>query len=256
MPSFSFSAGRRAALGLGLWAALVTTGAQAADYLNHAALAEQLVANVAPEKNVYDSDPTIVTWAGLNGATQYENRSTCSPFVTRVIKTAYGFSDAAYKTRTGSTSPSSARYYDLTVAQSGFLNITRVTDIRRNDIVAMKYLPCANKSSSGHTMIALSTPVRRAVDTAPLVPGTVQYEVQVVDSSASEHHATDSTGKLYADTRGDDGNAGRGGAGIGSFRLYADAVTGALVGYTWSMSSGSDYYNNAGCRLIAVGRMQ
>ncbi|MCG2586036.1 hypothetical protein [Massilia sp. TS11] len=237
-------------------ALFAATQAQAADFLKHADMAQDLIAKVAAANNVYDSDPTTVTWAGINGASIYQNRSTCAPFVSNVIKTSYGFSDSAYKTRTGSTSPSSAVYYDNITAQKGFLNISAANAIQRGDVVAIKYLPCANKTTTGHTMIAMSAAVKRSTDTAPIIAGTVQYEVQIADSSASDHYATDATGKLYSDTRGANGNNGLGGAGIGTLRLYADAASGKVVGYTWSMASGSEYFSNDSCRVIAVGRMQ
>jgi hypothetical protein len=93
-------------------------------------------------------------------------------------------------------------------------------------------------------MIAMETPVLRTA-TKPLVAGTVQYEVRVADSTSSPRATTG-----YPDTRvsGD-------GAGIGTFRIYADEVTGEIKGYTWTMSSGSTYYDVSGCRKIAVGRL-
>ncbi|MES2298768.1 MAG: hypothetical protein V4582_17115 [Pseudomonadota bacterium] len=231
--------------------ALGAGAAQAADYAAQAPWAEQLIANVATVNNVYGSDPTIVTWAGVNGATIYQNRSTCAAFVSNVMKTSNGISNTSYKAIFGTSSPQSAQYYTNIVNQNHFQRIFNPNDIKRGDIIAAIYMPCANSESTGHTMLALSGATARTVNTLPLVAGTVQYEVTVADSSASNHDAKDSSGVLYPDTRGADGS----GAGIGKLRLYQDVATGTIIGYTWTMNRSSIYYANGGCRSIAVGRM-
>jgi len=230
----------------------IASAAHADNYLTHANFAEQLITYVQPANNVYDSNPTIVTWAGINGASIYQNRSTCSPFVTRVIKTAYNISDTTYKNWFGSTSPSSSQYYDAIIAQNHFQRIMTPQNIQRGDLVAINYLPCANKDSTGHMMMAMSAAVKRSVDTAPIIPGTEQYELSISDSSSSNHQASDALGNPYNDTRGENGS----GAGTGTIRLYKNVQTGQITGYTWSMSSASVYYSIDSCRVIAVGRLQ
>lgn len=231
--------------------------AQGAEYLTHAPLSEDLVAHVAPANNVYDSNPTTVTWAGVGGAAIYENRSTCSPFVTRVVKAAYGisdpahFSDSAFKSWFGSSSPSASQYYEAIVGQNRFQRILNPLDIKRGDLIAASYLPCANKTTTGHVMIALSAAAARTVDSAPIIAGTTQYEVTIADSSSSGHDATDSLGNIYPDTR-TSGN----GAGIGTLRIYKSTATGKISGYSWSMSKYSEHFSVDSCRPIAVGRMQ
>lgn len=238
------------AIGLTL-SAFVATAAQAENYLTHANLAEKLITFVQAANNVYDSNPTVVTWAGVNGATIYQNRSTCSPFVTRVIKTAYGISDTTYKNWFDSTSPSSAQYHAAIVAQNHFQRIGTPEGIQRGDLIAINYLPCANKDSTGHMMIAMSTASKRLVATAPVIAGTEQYEISIADSSSSTHQATDANGKIYNDTRGEGS-----GAGIGTLRLYKDIQTGQIAGYAWTMASASTFYSVNSCRVIAVGRLQ
>ena len=81
---------------------------------------------------------------------------------------------------------------------------------------------------------------------SPLITGTTQYEVLVNDSSASYHGTTDTRYKTEAGGKNDSG------AGRGVMRLYADAA-GDVVGYTWSTSKNSIYYNQTQRHLV-VGR--
>jgi len=234
-----------------LFSLAIASSALADNYLTHANFAEQLINNVQPQNNTYDSNPTIVTWAGINGALIYQNRSTCSPFVTRVIKTAYNISDSTYKTWFNSSSPSSAQYHDAIVAGNHFQRIMTPENIQRGDLISIAYLPCANSSSTGHMMIAMSGATKRNTPTAPIIQGTEQYEISIADSTSSSHQAVDGNLVSYTDTRGE-GN----GAGMGTLRLYKDVQTGQIAGYTWSMSTGSVYYSLNSCRTIAVGRLQ
>ncbi len=229
-------------------------GAQAAEYRTHASWAEDLVARVAPADNVYQSSPTTVTWPGVLGATRYQNASACSPFVTRVIRAAYGISATTFKSMLGSSSPTSSEYHHAIVNQRHFHRVAKPEDIERNDILASTYLPCANSSATGHTMIALSAARRRTVDTEPIIAGTVQYEVTIADSTSSPRPAVDTAKQVYTDTR-TTGSVTATGAGISTIRLYKNVTTGEIAGYTWSMYRNSTYQPVEGCKSIAVGRL-
>lgn len=236
-----------------LLAAFAQAPAGAADFLTHADWVDTMVANTTSANNVYASNgTTIVTWTGVRGATEYRNYSACAPFVSTLIRTAYDMTDAQYRARTGSGSPSSSQYYGLITAGTGFQRITQVEGIQRGDILAMNYLPCAGQSASGHTMIAMGPAVRRARDTAPIVAGTVQYDILVGDSTSSPRAAVDAAKNVYTDTRA----GGATGAGIGTLRLYQDVATGEIAGYTWTVSAYSAYFAVASCREFAAGRMK
>lgn len=213
----------------------------------HADLAQQLVTGlVAGTTNQYNDEgaPTEVLLAGVNGSTVYKNVSVCAPFVTSLIKLGNNLSNDQFKARfnTTTTSPNSATWYSFITSGNRFTRIHHAASIAKGDVIAMSY--CSGGSGTGHTMIAMGTPVLRTA-TKPIIAGTVQYEVQVADSTSSPRGVAG-----YPDTRvsGD-------GAGIGTFRIYADEVTGEIKGYTWTMSSGSTYYDTSGCRKIAVGRL-
>jgi hypothetical protein len=209
----------------------------------HLLWAEDVVEHIAPADNAYGSSPTYLTWAGVNGATSYTNRTECSSFVTRVLKQAYGWTNADFTAWFNSTSPTAAKYHDAIVAGNQFVAFTQVNDIQSGDFLAVKYLD-GTTTSTGHMMIATG-PATLRMATAPHVSGTTQYEVEVIDSSKSGHGPTDT--RLQEDGTWQDG------VGMGILRLYAD-TTGAIVGYSWSTYSSSVYYDQA-TRHLVIGRL-
>ena len=138
------------------------------------------------------------------------------------------------------------------MAGNNFHRITAASDVQRGDIVAIKYL---NQTSggTGHTMIAAGPAVERSPPTSPIIQDTVQYDLPIIDSTKSPH----GTGDTRKGT-GPDG-ADQDGAGLGTMRLYADARSGQITGYTWSRSSSSVYYTATSPaedpRSLVVGRM-
>lgn len=203
--------------------------------------AEELVDHVAPANNLYDTGPFYVSWAGVNGAIQYENRTLCSNFLTALLMHAYGLTSTDIRDWTGSTSPNAALYHDLILAEDGFTRIDALADIEPGDVIAIRYE--SGTTTSGHISMAEAAPVLRAA-TKPLVAGTQQYEVHIIDSTRKGHGAGDS--RLQADGTWDEG------AGRGVMRFYADA-SGAIVGHTWSLSPHSTYHD-VSFRSVAVGR--
>lgn len=211
---------------------------------------ESLAKNVLDVNNTYANSDQVLSWPDAGGI--YFSRADCSGYVTRSLMKAFGFTADDIAAWMGSKGPSSARYHDNIAFQNNFQRVQRASDVRRGDILASKYLDKTG-GGTGHTMIAASAPVLRTTATRPLIEGTLQYELKIIDSTSSPH----STG----DTRKGTGanGADQDGAGLGTMRLYADAATGLITGYTWSLSSGSVYYTATSPaddrRSLMVGRM-
>jgi hypothetical protein len=219
---------------------------------------DSLAREVLDANNLYAHSDQALSWP-TDGVGIYSSRADCSGYVTRSLMKAFEFTAEDITAWMGSKGPSSARYHDNIVFQNNFHRIQRASDVRRGDILASKYLDRdqdqdPNKvTGTGHTMIAADRAVKRAVSTEPVIAGTVQYELLIIDSTSSPH----STG----DTRKGTGSNGadQDGAGRGTMRLYADAVSDQIVGYTWSRSTGSVYYTATSPlgdrRSLVVGRM-
>ena len=223
-------------------------GTPVADWTNWP---ESLAKNVLDANNLYSSSDQALSWPE-NGVGIYSSRADCAGYVTRSMMKAFGFTADDFKAWTGSTGPSSARYHDNIVAQNNFQRISVASQVRRGDILASKYID-KTSGGTGHTMIAAGPAVLRAAPTEPLVANTRQYELRIIDSTSSPHGATDTRKGTGVDGKDQDG------AGLGTMRLYADEATGVIVGYTWSLSSGSKYYTATSPaddrRSLVVGRL-
>lgn len=204
---------------------------------------EALVSHVAPQNNTYASNPSYITWAGVNGAKETSNRSKCSSFLTLSLQQGYGWTSDTFRAWLGSPSPTAARYHDAIVAEDGFSRVMTVKDIAPGDIIAIRYPE--GEAVSGHVATAASVATARA-PTDPLIAGTSQFELTVLDSSSSGHGPTD--------TRRQPDGSWHTGAGRGLMRLYTDAQ-GHIVGYTWSTYSISVFYPPS-IRHLAVGRLR
>jgi hypothetical protein len=201
-----------------------------------------LVDNVLPEHNAYGTSPNYVLWAGVGGATLYENRSQCNSFLTQLLRQGYGWTSSDILAWLGSTSPTAAMYHDAIAAEDGWELVLLVADLVPGDVIAIRYPP--GGSVTGHVATVVSAPVLR-VPTKPLVAGTDQFEVEVADSSSTGHGPLDT--RLLPDGTWDAG------AGIGVMRLYTDATL-AVVGHTWSTGSGSVFYDQS-TRHVVLGRL-
>jgi hypothetical protein len=204
--------------------------------------ARRLIDGVTPETNIYASRPTVVAWSGVNGASETRNRSVCSALVAHLMMQAYGYRPADFASWLGGRFPRAAGFHDAIAAGQGFTPILRIAEIRPGDILAIKYPP--GSKPTGHVLLAASRPVERRA-TEPVVPGTVQYELSVIDSSHTGHGPTDTRhyakGKFHS------------GVGEGLFRLYA-GPDGALAGYSWSVTKASEEYT-PGERHLVIGRL-
>ena len=123
-----------------------------------------------------------------------------------------------------------------------FARITNLSQALPGDVIAGKYPPCAE--ATGHVMFVAAVPMPREA-TAPIIAGTQQWDVQVIDSSSSGHGPNDTRRKP-------DGKY-RNGLGTGPIRIYTDAQ-GAIAGYAWSSASASEFYP-VSKRHLEIGRL-
>ncbi|HEX3527453.1 MAG TPA: hypothetical protein VH988_10320 [Thermoanaerobaculia bacterium] len=220
----------------------IAPGRAADGALDHLAWARRLVAGVTPETNIYASRPTVVTWSGVNGATETRNRTVCSALVAQLFRQAYGYRAADFESWLGGRFPRAAGFHGAIAGGHGFDLVRRVEDIRPGDVLAIKYPPGSHPT--GHVLLAASRPEPRRA-TEPVVPGTVQYELTVIDSSHTGHGPTDTRhyakGKFHT------------GVGEGLFRLYA-GPDGKIAGYSWSVTKASEFYA-PGERELVIGRL-
>ncbi|WP_437278358.1 FG-GAP repeat protein [Sorangium sp. So ce375] len=199
--------------------------------------------------------PSSIDWASFTGATQG-----ASLFTLSLLNSDSTLTTSTLRGWWGSTSPTSTSLYGHVLAGNHFRRLSNVGDILPGDLLVINY----TDGGSGHTAIVDAAPTPIAPAIAPVVSGTTQYSLRVIDSTSTAHGCA--TDPSTADTRwvpADPTNPCRsgttdGGAGRGIMRLYAVSPglpnAGELTGYSWSLTSGSAYFPQTGARPHVIGR--
>lgn len=193
--------------------------------------AEQMVAAIKPEDNEYVHKNVRLAWPGVDGATEYACHADCSGFYTRLLEHAYGWDAAYFKKWLGTARPLAHTWHDAITAGNGFTRIRRAQDLRPGDVICWKFEP-GEKEDTGHIVLVAAEPKPRQ-STEPIVEGTRQWEVLIIDSSKSGHGTKD--------TRRKPDKTYNQGVGKGTLRLYT-TPDGELAGYSWSVLKASEFF--------------
>ena len=191
----------------------------------HLALARELVQNIRPEDNQYVLGGESITFPGDGGSSRYAMKADCSGFALAVFARS-GYSlrgQMHFLVETPKRRRPRAEDFVLSIEEErGFKRIFNVADVRPGDIYAHAILSKqdqAETGTTGHVMIVDTAP-RRVSPQPPLVPGTAQYALDVIDSN-EEMLGSDDTRVAHGSKPG---------LGRGTIRMYADA-DGRLVGW-------------------------
>lgn len=188
----------------------------------------ELIQNTPPEKNVYISNPSIVTWKGEAGAWEYACSTDCSGLLTALIKVTYKFNSTDLQTWLGSAHPDAETYHQAIERKNQFSRFSHISDIQQNMIISIKYPDSA--AATGHLMLVASQPTE-VTPTAPVIGATRQWVVRIADASQSPH-SNDSRCDTCA------------GLGSGDIRLYTD-TNGIVIGYSWSLAANAAMYRSS-----------
>ena len=222
--------------------------ASATTATQHLTDGEQLVTNLGltawPGQgaiNAYDADGANagVGWGTPGVAAGWSNDTKCARFVRELFRRSYGWAtDAWFAQELGSTSPDTDELVANMPSAEHFDVVGTVAALQSGDLAMF------DKAGTGvdHTVVV------RQVTSLPggisPVAGTVQYAVQVVDSTSNPHgyliNGTNHTYKQWADTRRLDGSGTSvteySGAGYGWMVLYANASDGTVYGWRWGVN--------------------
>lgn len=210
--------------------------------------AMELVRGVEVGRTRYQHRPTEVVWPSEatveRPAVCYAD---CSGLINAVLKRAYGLEEAELERWMGRKRPLAATYASVIADGRGFVVVTQAQDLQAGDVIAIDYEE-GNKNT-GHTMIAAGAAVEMVADSVPVVQGTRQWAVPIIDSTGSPHGKDDT--RLV---RGADGKTETvTGLGMGTLRVYTDSA-GVIVGHTWGPGSKSKYWPTED-REVRVGRV-
>jgi hypothetical protein len=216
----------------------------------HLALGRTLISSLAPENTSYRHQG-YVRWKGDLFTPDYEAHTDCSGLINSLLtradcSTMHHLMLATARGR----HPKAEDYFNLILKQDGFRKIDAVADVLPGDIIAVKYHvgargQCSSCENSGHVMMVDDVPTLRKKDTTPIVSGTKQWEVLIIDSTMGSHGMND--------TRYRKNGSKIGGVGSGILRLYSDA-DGKIIGYSWSTLEKTIYHSSTS-RPLVVGRV-
>lgn len=212
------------------------------------------------ENNNYQHGKPTVTWKGVNGAADYESKTDCSGFMSKLLQHSYGdyFTDERFKQwmkESDRKRPLAEDFHSAIVTQKDFIQIKKITQVKPGDIIAIKYPD--GEDNTGHVMLVTESP-QEIEAKPPSIKGTKQWKVKVVDQSRSGHGTKDT--RRIKDPKIEDVYCKKDkfycGLGEGTMRIYTyeDEENDSLFGYTWSRSETSPYY----CpeeRDLVIGRL-
>jgi hypothetical protein len=223
----------------------------------HLALARELVENIKPENNRYSLGEDNVSFPGDFFSNKYSMRADCSGFLIALLERA------KYSTRSqmsflnwapGRKKFKSEDFLYSIESEKGFKRIKSINDIRPGDVLAIELLNAEDKNEAGvtgHVALINSSP-RKIPSRKPVVEGTSQFEVSLIDSN-QEPSGED-------DTRVIDSSNKIQGLGRGTVRLYADS-DGEVVGFARTFKNSNRFFSytprfpsDTKLRKAAIGR--
>jgi hypothetical protein len=227
---------------------LTATADDASSAPRHLREAEVLVQQIKLDDTGYVHGEPRVEWKGP-GSDKSLCFADCSGFIDALLVRSYGYSREDLRKWFGKSRPTANLYHDAIVALNGFIRVARFQDVRAGDLLAVKYL--VRKDNTGHIMVAVSSP-RRITAKKPLIDGTEQWELPIIDCSQSGHGTTD--------TRHKKGEEGKDHSGLGSgiVRVYTHRGgehDGEIAGWTWSTLNSSTFLSPES-EPLAVGRLR
>ncbi|MEV4314630.1 hypothetical protein [Actinocrispum sp. NPDC049592] len=206
-----------------------------------------------------DGTPNILTWGTPGQPSTWFNQSQCASFLTGLLRHTYPAvaTEEYYRTYFGSVSPNARDYRRVFAgpAVPHWTPITKVTDLRAGDLIAIDYQN-NQPTQTGHIVM-----VRRIKGTyvapSPTLnfPGEIQYAIEIIDCT-SDPHGVLGVGNyyVYPDIRLIDGVNDREGVGFGHMMFYASTSTGVFSRYRWSVNSSSANTYTVAQRPIAAAR--
>lgn len=249
-------------------ASFAVSGSALADGKAVAATALWLIDNIAPQNNTWDL-PCSINWDVPSAKT----KAAC--FFTLSLMRAMNYEKQDIYAMWDSNSPSSEIYFDVLSRspalydnpprfETYFRRVTRAVDIDAGDILVIgPTFSGTTQTYAGHTVIITGPATEILPQVAPRYADTKQYAIPIADSTNSSHGCSTTA---YADSRwsgsckdaNGDGKADgtfRSGVGTGYMRVYADAFSNALLGYTWSVTSSQTSYMSPKTRPYHIGRL-
>jgi hypothetical protein len=240
------------------WGPSVSSQAISAELPKYVALARELVENTKPENNRYSLGSQFVSFPGDVLSSKHAVRADCSGLLLALLERAEFSTQSRMEYLPGKVKrrarPAAEDFVYSIEAEKGFVRIRDARNIKPGDLLAHAMLNVEDQretATTGHVFLIDSAP-RLIEPRAPIVAGTQQFEVSVIDSN-DEYLGPD-------DTRLADPSNKIKGLGRGSIRIYLD-LNGELVGWAKTFKTATKFYSydprfpsDTKARKAAVGR--
>jgi hypothetical protein len=205
----------------------------------HLELARELVATVKPENNKYVlNHGSGVRWKGDLFNSESSVNTACGGFVAAVMERAGNTSIDVVKSKTSSHILRVKQFLEAVANDWGFSKVSKVGEIVPGDLFLFRcndrcvaaetnnflgHKTVTEVDAAGHVTIVDVKPTQKK-PTPPLIDGTQQWLVTVIDSSESPHDLKDTRWRAKSEPPVT-------GVGRGTYRVYTD-MDGVPVGYT------------------------
>jgi hypothetical protein len=193
----------------------------------HLSTARVLVERTPAANNTYVLGGRFISLPGDSPSSTYAVRADCSGFLLAVFERSNYPIQVRMEFLVPGVKRKRPRAEDFVLSierESGFRRIRHVSDLRPGDLVAHAMINPEDQretNTTGHVFLVNSVP-QRILGDRPLVAGTTQFSVSVIDSN-DELLGSDDTRRLGR-------NDIHPGLGRGTIRLYSDEA-GELVGW-------------------------
>lgn len=215
-------------------------------------LARELVATVKPENNKYEfNGPEGVRWKGDLFTSENSVRTACAPFVDAMFERAKDPTVDVIKSHISFYQRTKylriMDWYEASMKGWGLRKVETLNEVQPGDLFIFACLDKCSTSQGdvlGHITIVDVKPKKAAAKT-PVVEGTEQWELTVIDSTDLAHDRNDTRFVPKGEKKIT-------GVGRGTYRIYTDA-SGIPVGYTNGFGT---KYNAIAMRPIVISRPQ
>ena len=207
--------------------------AQDAPIPKYLELARELVATVKPENNKYTLGPQMIRWKGDLFTSENSVHTACGGFVRGVLERAND--PTIEKIRSGHKYVRLADWTEAAKNARGVKRVEVLSNVRPGDFfifICLDKETCKTSQgdAEGHITIVDSRP-EKAISKLPIVEGTEQWNVAVIDSADSAHDRNDTRFVPKGEKKIT-------GVGRGTYRIYTDA-SGIPVGYATGLMAQS-----------------
>ena len=142
----------------------------------HLAAAESLVEHLRLRNTSYDHGDPRVTWDGV-----CQSHADCSGFIDALLMHSYGYTSDDFKRWFDWHRPRRAEILRRDRRGTRFSPDSAAGDVQPGDLLAVKYFK--QSDNTGHVMLAAARP-RHIVSSRPIVSGTEQWELTIIDRLA------------------------------------------------------------------------